>query len=187
MIRERPILFSAPMVRAILAGTKTQTRRAVKFNAAGRIQRAGKQWHRDDPEAVLACPYGRVGDTLWVRETLKAEGAFMVYAADNGRIDCGDLDWPACIEKRRTIPSIHMPRWASRIDLRITGVRVEKLQEISEDDAMAEGVDAAAALAIPCSEGFRVEFSRLWESINGPGSWDANPFCWVLTFERIKP
>ena len=222
-MKERPILFSAPMVRAILEGRKTQTRRAVRpqpyspADIEGRWGWAAPKLKRGDAlESMLKadllaamrdyCPHGQLGDQLWVRESLKADGDFMVYAADSARIDCGDIDWPAMIEKRKAVPSIHMPRWASRIQLEITGVRVERLQDISEADAKAEGAQFAdfgkdkwgnqnpgwRADRTPTRHEeslgtARFAYASLWESINGSGSWDANPLVWVLEFKRVKP
>lgn len=187
-MRERPILFSAPMVRAILAGQKTQTRRIVKPQPLGDTAwKNDDQWivsgHGEAGDTGLHCPYGQPGDRLWVRETWAygihalaaksdADGPF-VYAADQttqGRL---------CDRWR---PSIHMPRAASRITLEITGVRVERLRDISEDDAYAEGVTHAEWGGMNAREGFR----RLWESLNGTGSWEANPWVWVVEFQRIS-
>jgi len=132
---ERPILFSGPMIRAILAGRKTQTRRVAKLTGAGRVKEAGshRNWHLADPDAVKACPYGTPGDRLWVRETFCDTGCQRaVYRADTAV-----ENWKYRIWR----PSIYMPRWASRITLEITDVRLERLQDISEADAAAEGVE----------------------------------------------
>ena len=205
MTRERPILFSAPMVRAILAGTKTQTRRVLKAEpppGAERVIRPFRderlQWAATDPhdmeqgQLVLGeaprCPYGQPGDRLWVRETWARNedqlsetrmDTSLVYRADGetrAQDNGTDLPWR---------PSIHMPRAASRITLEITGVRVERLQEISVEDCIAEGMqsrmrehDAACDL--------RDQYRDLWEQINGPGSWAANPFVWVIEFRKLE-
>lgn len=186
---DRPILFSAPMVRAILAGTKTQTRRVItkfpwKFDGDNFMREFA---HHD-------CPMGHPGDRLWVRETwaetinvndmspwpdrphrfFEESGSAVIYRADgewewlddDGSIDEGHSSWK---------PSIFMPRWASRITLEITKVRVQRLQEISEEDAKAEG----------CSH---VEsFSNLWDSLNAKRghSWESNPWVWVIEFRII--
>ena len=125
-----------------------------------------------------------------MRETLRAKDGFIVYAADDGRIDCDGLDWPACIEPRKTIVSIHMPRWASRILLEITSVRVERLQGISEADCYAEGIQRTAFIGHVTDGDMeyvaRCDYRDLWESINGPGSWDANPWVWVVEFRRVE-
>lgn len=202
-MKERPILFSAPMVRAILSGQKTQTRRAYKVGNGGvwpnPNDRPGMQ------QATRNCPYGQPGDRLWVRETFmdllgtgvehrNADGIRQRYAfaaefhpgshADEARKDYG-LKWK---------PSIHMPREASRITLEVTGVRVERLQHISETDAIAESIEQhKTGLWLPCREKGkahidpRLAYRDLWESINGVGSWDTNPWVWVVRFNRIRP
>lgn len=200
-MKERPILFNGDMVRAILGGRKTQTRRAVKTWKDGRL-----------PNFVTgaregACPYGQPGDRLWVRESWSGEHwlsnvkpSERLGVANQHRLASfppetwywadgspDDGDW----EKPR--PSIHMPRWASRITLEITDVRVERLQDISEDDAKAEGVE-------PKLDGYKCydidkmgfyscaisSFDSLWSSINGPDNWDANPWVWVVEFKRLE-
>jgi hypothetical protein len=201
-MRERPIIMSAPMVRAILAGTKTQTRRAVKpygrddgFCIMETENRGLWPYRSDDGEScfitidgylnevALRCPHGVPGDRLWVRETHLIVGGKdsadprVVYRASN--------DGPDAWISPSWAPSIHMPRWASRLTLEITGVRVERLQNISEADAMAEG---ASPVLVPPDGGDQphvVGYCDLWESINGPGSWDANPWVWVVAFRRV--
>lgn len=208
-IKERPILFQGAMVRALLNGTKTQTRRVMKPQPrrvdGGVPFGDGPAWAHAEPcTAMIRCPYGQRGDRLWVRETsaqnwnqlsdtrmdrsyvYRADGE--QRAQDNGT----DLPWR---------PSIHMPRVASRITLEITGVRVERLQDISEADAVAEGViDLPLAVMPPGSlwaahatAGPKLHaktaagaYRLLWESINGPDSWDANPWVWVVEFIRIE-
>ncbi len=303
-MKESPILFSGPMVRAILEGRKTQTRRVVsersrvgyphceivafhasmtEFKTVGGLrfetrcpygQPGDRDWRRepipadgwyyvrgllaesaggdarpvyvrvhdgdllwgfserDDPEAMSldggptqeAVEWKRPGDRLWVRETFRyAEdlgedwerghtdvNPFLIYDAD-GHEQYWETDWPNyqpplnAAEVHNSegqpdhwrsygpIPSIFMPRWASRIDLEITGVRLERLQDISEEDAKAEG-----AIAEPCDHARRTcdeigcygstakaAFRELWESINGPDSWQANPWVWVVEFKRV--
>lgn len=204
-MKERPILFSAPMVRALLAGEKTQTRRVVKPQPfvsldaisgwAIPVPKKCQGWARDfldikGPNIDAACPYGEVGDRLWVRETfMDLQGTGVehrpdplgplhryAYQADTPPGSRGDearkeygLKWK---------PSIHMPRAASRITLEVTGVRVERLQDISEADAAAEGVHTDPAC--PAYDAYQA----LWEQINGKGSWDANPWVWVIDFRR---
>lgn len=251
MTKELPILFSAPMVRAILDGSKTQTRRIVKPSPkffSKQAQRLGIQYaksaHPDGSgngwifwsgntsaedtvklypgDQGITCPYGRPKDLLWVRETWQhiyaheeAESWEMShivelviddwmrgpapkvrpskgqtrYNADEGDHEqhyedkqCGNA-WP-------WRPSIHMPRWASRITLEVESVRVERLQAISEADSQAEGCGLAPALkdckgVEACGQTFRAGYAALWESINGPGSWDANPFVWCITFKHL--
>lgn len=194
-MKERPILFSGPMVRAILDGRKTQTRRVVKPQPDQRYYlRSGEnvpggeawacEWDGDEHNGMelhqqtIRCPYGVLGDRLWVREThaLWVPGCKggISYKADH--IDPRG-DGPSAPIKWR--PSIHMPRYASRILLAITGVRVERLHDISEDDALAEGADS--------SRHARDWFQSVWLSINGAGSWDANPWVWVVGFQRLTP
>lgn len=179
-MKERPILFSGPMVRAILNGTKTQTRRIVKpqpvhIDGLGTVM---------NPSVITgnSCKHGKPGDTLWVRETW-AHRALRVsgpegYGCPVFRADDVDRRLPSGPYNRvdRWRPSIHMPRWASRITLQITAVRVERLQDISEEDAIAEGVEFGA----------KESYRTLWDSINGAGAWDANPWVWVIEFKRVK-
>lgn len=189
-MKERPILFSAPMVRAILDGTKTQTRRVVKDRHIDAAPPACFfQWLRE------RCTYGKPGDRLWVRETWQAFFDDEV-PADRPRGPRHTMGIPARPDRKsfvfyradgpgpvhrdgyaaRWMPSIHMPRKYSRITLEVTGVRVERLQDISHADAMAEGMALDDAI---------YDYSRLWEQINGTGSWDANPWVWVIEFQRV--
>lgn len=189
-MRERPILFSAPMVRAILAGTKTQTRRVVKPQPQMVTNHRTAAWEGDPvvlmellSEAGRRGPYGQPGDRLWVREAWKAHTTFdhlpprdipeshVWYMADDG--------YKA---ESRYRQGMFMPRWASRITLEVTGVRVERLQDISEADALAEGIDMAEHFN---SQDPRVSFWSLWESINGAGSVEANPWVWVIEYRRL--
>lgn len=181
------------MVNAIISGRKTQTRRIIKP-----VQpRADGMWPAGrDP--VPDCPYGQPGDRLWVRETCRAEelksGLDGVrYLADNAFIviensqEASDrwFDLFSYGGKRGAgVPSIHMPRWASRITLEVTGVRVERLQEISHQDAIAEGVTGSTEMREQKLTVPHHLFADLWESINGPGSWEKNPFVWVLEFKQ---
>lgn len=165
---ERPILFSAPMVRALLDGSKTQTRRVVKCH----VEDYGIIRHTDK-----ACPYGQPDDRLWVRETWLqtnpfTEGGLHTY----GYRATDAIEFPDAVWK----PSIHMPRVASRITLEINAVRLERLHDISEFDAQAEGVHTD-----PASPAYDA-YADLWVQINGPGSWDLNPWVWVIEFKRIK-
>lgn len=212
-IKERPILFSAPMVRAILEGRKTVTRREVKKQAALDCLAAGFE------PAFLAlpgnsdlCPYGRQGDRLWVRETwycdhfevmrgpyLKPDDLNVSEAIDDGTlVYAADGLTPYEADQPIWKPSIHMPRWASRILLEITDVRVERLQAISDKQALAEGVRLYADHAA-LGDWYHVEgketysadprksFELLWSSINGPTAWDANPWVWAVEFKRVTP
>jgi hypothetical protein len=134
------------------------------------------------------CPYGNLGDRLWVRETFSYEenGPRIWYWAD------GNIAAFNCERPRPIKPSIHMPRWASRITLEITGVRVERLQDISYDDAIAEGCEQRTTCINPGKGVYshvnepQDDFSRLWKSINGAESWDANPWVWVIEFKRVE-
>jgi hypothetical protein len=195
-MKERPILFSGPMVRAILEGRKSQTRRVVKH----RNDSCGDPIMPNDPR--MPCPFGGPGDRLWVRETWCCENpayvaqykeepwrgspdpdnARILYAADPVHQNAG-CSWR---------PSIFLPRWASRITLEVTGVRVERLQDISEADAMAEGVTQGVyrgptgSIVATCEDQVVEGYRDLWESINGPGFWDANPWVWVVEFKRVE-
>lgn len=219
-MRERPILFSGPMVRAILAGNKTQTRRIAKEFAG-----------RDGLDAILrrfpnqnSCPYGQPGDRLWVREAFRfAASLDRLSPNDVGEkaLDAGyNTPWaptqfeadgrragawhgfdtpPTVTTPGKLRPGIHMPRWACRLVLEITGVRVEQLQAISYEDARAEGAfDPRLFVGDECREAGvesyeelarRLQwpqraFRELWCGINGQGSWDANPWVWVVEFRR---
>jgi hypothetical protein len=185
-MNSRPILFNAPMVCALLDGAKTQTRRVAKLTDAAHIKEVGghRRWHPADPDVIAASPYGQVGDQLWVRETF-------CDATDglHGRVLYRATGDTACKWK----PSIFMPCAASRITLEITGVRVERLQDISEADALAEGIVCAGdgngfqlADTTHYSNDPRESYASLWESLNGAGSWDLNPWVWVIEFKRIQ-
>ncbi|KFF48125.1 hypothetical protein GY26_16245 [Gammaproteobacteria bacterium MFB021] len=240
---ERPILFNDGMVRAILDGRKTQTRRALKHQppkGCGAIEgpemfaptvyvRGEEQpgpevfgAFSEDGEWSVKCPYGQPGDRLWVREAFALLGnedgacvdwddnlqkgderaAARIYRASCERAEYGlwripdkapwkpytnDLHYDGAWR-----PSIHMPRWASRILLEVTAVRVERLQEISEADAKAEGIQPAPGgwwsgadgQSSPTPAG---AYALLWESINGAGSWATNPWVWVVEFRVIEP
>lgn len=208
-ITDRPILFSAPMIRALLAGTKTQTRRAIKPQPDDnfypvdvglyhplRIGRDGEErpmserFGAYDDQDDYPCPYGKPGDTLWVRETWGLMGLGGVAARPTPLFKPG-LVFAADSTERplRWRPSIHMPRWASRISLRVTSVRVERVQDISEEDAIAEGVEGYDPEACwnAGTRSARMVFRDLWVSINGAESWEANPWVWVVGFERVTP
>lgn len=202
--KERPILFSGPMVRAILEGRKTQTRRVINFARLSSIRRGRlfysvplKSWaiasatdygtHIDEFVELVKCPYGDIGDRLWVRETFCesyeqqcADAAGMTNTSGKYWDYRADFENPG----RGWRPSIHMPRGASRITLEITYVRVERLQDISEADAIAEGCKAWKGVPGDGEMSAVEAFRRLWESINGADSWKANPWVWVVSFER---
>lgn len=193
-MKERPILFSGPMVKAILEGRKTQTRRVVKPQPM-MPWRAwdGAAHHWQDGDDLMRCPYGQPGDRLWVRETWSLiddheNMACIGYAAGPG-IDWA-REWIRCgvdrVEDARKFygkskaPSIFMPRWASRITLEVTGVRVERVQDITPEDKEAEGLN--------WNHGYGpAAFESLWNEINGKRGygWEANPFVWVVEFKQI--
>lgn len=173
--KETPILFNSAMVMAILEGRKTQTRRIAKINSAGRVQYKGKNWHVDDPNAIMACPLGQVDDRLWVRETSMAwwntsDSSFShvaAFKADGYQLEPGE----------RWVPSIHMPRAASRITLEITQVRLQCLHEIRDCDCVAEGVGDHLEFA-------KSKFQNLWNQIYQ--NWDANPYVWVVEYRLLE-
>jgi hypothetical protein len=210
-MEERPIIFSGPMIRALLAGMKTQTRRVIKFPSAPNHLGTWEPATLGEPGVYLdvlhtrpapvvacmthtrtgraiTCPYGSPGDSLWVREkfahlpdeyewavsnSVPARKGGLWYAADN--VVAGS-PWR---------PSIHMPRWASRITLELLSVRPERLQEISEADAFAEGVTAEDS--VPLGPAVSA-YAALWDSINGKRHpWESNPFVWRLEFRRVAP
>lgn len=229
-MKERPILFSAPMVNAILAGRKTQTRRIVKVappkgSSPGDIEQdedfADEWFYWIDgglKSTTFSCPYGQPGDRLWVRETLcrnsrdswgyKADGEFVTLPANDAQI--GAMYSWAHHKAGDTCVSIHMPRWASRIALEIAEVRVERLNDISIEDAEAEGLASVTKdgsmykYGIPDRDGLPGTdddgwpwmhwrqspvdaYEWLWQSIHGGGSWASNPWVWALTFKRVQP
>jgi hypothetical protein len=211
-VKERPILFSAPIVRALLDGSKTQTRRIVQPHRADDAfvlldhgdgwwpyrSEDGESANVDNMEYAFNCPYGKPGDRLWVRETWKAHTTFdhlpprdipethVWYLADDG--------YKA---ESRTRVSMHMPRWASRILLEIVSVRVERLNDCSATDAVAEGIrrlgpgferwhpDPADVDHTGSTQDPVLAYRGLWESINGAGSWAANPWVWVVKFKQV--
>lgn len=235
-MKDRPILFSAPMVLGLLAGSKTQTRRIAKLphqNPLGQWEalpwggpNGGRLRDGSTVPAtmvlghsrtgdIIGCNHGQPGDRLWVRETSRAEELLdgldgIRYQADGAFIKIMDdqsfaLKWLALKTYGKNkkhdgqltgpwIPSIHMTKWASRITLEITGIRVERLLDISEADAIAEGIerlpsgewkdygDPTDSCADPISS-----YRTLWESINGFQSSKDNPFIWVVEFKRITP
>ncbi|EAB4134911.1 hypothetical protein D7A78_13675 [Salmonella enterica] len=201
------------MVRAILEGRKTQTRRIMKVQPGTpefglrRIIESSKAnengmyfWSQDDACGIKArskpflFPYGEVGDRIWVRETFRVHSratdvATLVYRASvrnswteqTHRVPVAVCNKPATPEK--WTPSIHMPRWASRITLEITDVRVERLNSISDSDASKEGCCIADMESGDCLSDV---FTRLWTSIYGDDSWQANPWVWVIEFKRVE-
>lgn len=224
-VKERPIIFSGEMVRAILEG-ETQTRRVknIPQNAlAAWWDNTAWRFKLPDGFKLVRCPYGKLGDRLWVRETwrigawnIDAQAMAVDYRADGyarqewldveddelwerlwiqssddaeaAGLPLGDegFHWEPGQAPTRWRPSIHMPRWASRILLEITDIRVARVQDISEDDAMAEGILAPSPDSIDIGP---IEvFADLWDSINAKRgySWDRNPWVWVIGFRRIN-
>lgn len=221
-IKERPILFSAPMVRAILDGRKTVTRRALNAQVLKNIGYGVQlgECHELPSEGPLHpnsvsyyndfCPFGQIGDRLYVRETCFINDYREAAVPEGERADCeihyradGVPDFEGEEELIRWRPSIHMPRWASRILLEITDVRVERLQDISESQAIAEGIVGVAFRpddGWPICTGYMVgpddgksklettaakAFEGLWTSTGG--DWEANPWVWVVEFKRVTP
>lgn len=242
-MKERPIIFSAPMARAIMEGRKTMTRRQIKTitvesAAVGRhrvklteADHSGNDMRADFEEGMFACPYGQIGDRLWVREAFMAVGyggfgqtidsgyerfetIGIEFAAGGDPVTFDFLNGTAIDGTPESVdyamasrmsdsgpegyrPSIHMPRWASRIALEVTGVRVERLQDITNSDATAEGCQAIAGAkwqtfaeadaGSPMHDHTaRDAFAGLWDAINGEGSWAANPWVWVVEFKRVE-
>ena len=220
-MKQHPIPFSAPLVRAIRAGIKTQTRRVVKSKLVPIVEECFKvngKWcnHTFGYELGELCPYGVPGDQLWVRETWRTINDPATCIGD-----ALDIDYRANGEERigdrigtlKWKPSIFMPRWASRINLEVTGVRVERVQDISEEDAIAEGVYSRCVQAAPplhivtrfvapgvlhsncygdkdteaaAYTSAREAYECLWDSINGKTyPWDSNPWVWVITFKKL--
>ncbi|ELY4868778.1 hypothetical protein SM108_004056 [Cronobacter sakazakii] len=219
-MKERPIIFNGEMVRAILDGRKTQTRRIMKPQPTPcTLEKGGHWWPSNVFKTMLhieeemqngkggwgglvgdACPFGDIGDRIWVRETFQGplipedelsgflgenpdkfeSPAYCEYAADGGpRPEYIDADDNT---RHGWRPAIHMPRWASRILLEITDVRVERLNTISEEDAKAEGAPTECCVI---GDKHFLGFRSMWKSIYGDESWQANPWVWVIEFKRI--
>ncbi|EPK0101249.1 TPA: hypothetical protein ACNVBB_000128 [Klebsiella aerogenes] len=213
-ITERGMIFNGEMVRAILDGRKTQTRRIVK-GADGAVKFC-KEWDINGEEifvvlgekdhtgmnpvlGAISCPFGAVGERIWVRETWAEAGAcapdLKLYRANYPEHVPSIYENVPPAEEIRWTPSIHMPRWASRILLEITDVRVELLNAISEEDARAEGIIDGGCLNCgepePCGcanpePDATDAFAYLWQSIYGQENWNANPWVWVIEFKRVE-
>ena len=216
-VRERPILFSAPMVRAILDGRKTQTRRILKLDpftmdALDRLGigdlklgiggYGGMSYYDANGGCTsfpLRCPYGASGDRLWCREGIRLierrepkvglDRDTAVYAADGELTPLDTWCW-----QRTALPAIHMPRGLCRIELEVAAVRVERLHDITEEDARAEGVVLGEPIDVIANGerskavyfDARTAFAHLWCDINGADSWQANPYVWVVSFRRVE-
>lgn len=195
-MKEIPLLFSSPMVLATLADLKTKTRRTSKLDIINKspddwefLSFADGKYHFKNKLTnrlfSVKCPYGQVGDRLWVRETWQMHPSWNAFSPS--RITNHNCVYytatDGIIEESKVRPSIHLPRWASRLTLEVVSIKVERLNDITEADAMAEGVGTEG------EEGFATHwkaFSTLWDSINGEGSWDANPWVWVVEFKRLE-
>lgn len=229
-MKERPILYSAPMVRAKLAGAKTQTRRICKLPSHPAVggwscredglwipvatsNATKKQFVTSFPFGAYKCPYGKVGDRIYGKESHRYHDwtedgdPWIEYASDGAIRLCRvpsesrdrvqdiweELSDPKRLHDRacdtRWRPSIHMPRWASRILDEIVEVRVERVQEISESDAIAEGVTETFDSAGGCHERTTAKenYAKLWNEINGAGSWESNPWVWVIVTKAVQP
>lgn len=193
-MRERPIIFSSPMVRAILGGRKTMTRRVVKNLEINKESSYAKQLDFEKSNGIIegftsvllkdGCPYGIPGDRLWVRETFAPSGLHRVeyraFPADGSDFRC----------VTRWLPSIHMPRWASRITIVLESVRVERLQEISAEDCLKEGIPDVWShkydtFTPDVLDDIKHQFQYLWDSINGKKyPWSSNPLVWCISFKR---
>ena len=222
-MKERGMIFNSEMVRAILDGRKTQTRRPIKwkqtrFTEIGEREDGSKwPWSEDAEHACdfwHPCPFGAVGDRIWVRETWAEAGAsapdLKLYRANYPEHVPSIYENVPPAKEIHWTPSIHMPRWASRILLEITDVRVERLNAISEEDAQCEGVHTEvwdqtvvarnyAAIDeffqfwsedmphyVEMNQLYRSSFRSLWESIYGAENWQANPWVWVISFKRVE-
>jgi hypothetical protein len=209
-VKERPILFNTPMVQAILSGQKTQTRRIVNKAPTTEINHRlialdnGWNWQVDQQGIVptmhreihnpMVCPFGQIGDRLWVRET------FRLYDLD----ECPHADFPCgcprngtplykashdCGDGEKWKPSIHMPRSACRLILEITNIRIERLNDITSEDAKAEGFDYSthpSAIQMGYAIGAKTNFRVTWEQIYGHNEWNKNPWVWVVEFKVIQ-
>ena len=229
-VKERPMLFNGAMVRALLDGSKTQTRRIMNPQPdypiiiatdphTNRYQ-IGEREPVTEAALLRECPHGQPGDRIWVRETFRLTDTFdldspsrvgercidagykkpwapILYEADGWRRDWHHVGTPphdgTLPKQGKTRPSIHMPRWASRILLEIVSVRVERLNDCSDADAVAEGIGLNPSaigmkLTNPLGESMAIAmYCALWDSINGAGSWAANPWVWVVEFKRVTP
>lgn len=217
--KERPMLFSAPMVRALLDGSKTQTRRIVKNSMASGRSLDFQKTQAFQDQLTPYCPFGQPGDRIWVRENFRtldtfnsdspcgvgdlciAAGYSKPWAPIQYEADGAQVNWQSVGTRHqkpsagKLRPSLHMPRWASRIQMEIVSVRVERLNACSEADALAEGVKAEPCdhVRLSCEEigccgpMAKGMYAALWDQINGAGAWAANPWVWVVEFKRVTP
>lgn len=214
MSKAGPIIFSGEMINAILEGRKTQTRIIMKPQPKGNflyLSDINPEYACFDGSPAIRSPYGYIGDTLWVRETFVLESIYTDNPDDHLEVNCLRPHYratepephivPCDLEdeyddRTRRIPPLYMPKWASRITLKIKDIRVERLQDISEDDAIKEGVYQPEGFSIwiskdggPCQATPKWAFMELWQELydkDPAKSWSANPFVWVIEFERVK-
>lgn len=200
-MKERPIIFGTESIKAILDGCKTQTRR---LNSLKNINNNPEQWKVEYLEHGIAgfrntekllkeikCPYGKVGGQLWVREKLESDGATWMYSADRKFITLQKCDpkvpemisW-AHHKETNYCSAIDMPRWASRIDLEIVDIRIERLQDIAEKDAKAEGISPMKSQYN--LNPYKLGFKNGWDEINPKYPWESNPWVWVITTKPIN-
>jgi len=211
-MKTTPMLFSADLVNALIDGSKTQTRRPISNqNLVGKCGEVNiwaitkAMWERISKERPVSwgirrlCPFGQPGDLIWVRETTEADDdtsdcvTLSRYCADKGRVlsVCSRRKYSGPViahwdYSRPTRPSIHMPRWASRLTLKITDVRVERIKDISADDIRAEGIKPRFPITDQFTSGILTgQFMDLWESAYGDKSWHSNPWVWCLNFQVI--
>lgn len=219
-MKERPILFSGEMVRAILDGRKTVTRRVVKpqpheattffgelvargkmsFHAMMGNPKDSDEWYCAPKSKQEFCPYGQPGDRLWVREQIyNNDGDWAYSSPPSGWVPVGPDGWSEKVAHKGVIPSIHMPRWASRITLEVTGVRVERVQDITDEEVKREGLNEDLVPVVKTSDivfpdtqpqrfvNWRGGFQKLWDSINASRGfgWDKNPWVWVAEFKKV--
>ena len=177
-MKETGILFTPDNYTKVKDGVKTQTRRIVKLTDSGRVKLAGstKNWHLEDPDAVQACPYGTIGDRLYVKEAClaRANGKAYLYKRDYSPVEAAGIGgmyggWKS---------PLFVPKRSARLWLEITDVQVQRLIEISQLDAMEEGADGPD---------YKVGYKAIWESIHGPGSWESNPYVWAISFKKVGP
>lgn len=197
-MKDRPILFSGPMVRAILEGRKTQTRRIIKPQPECLQDVQAIQYHLATGEPFIVgrgFTYGQPGDWLWVKETWRTTGALDHVKPSNirpgapieynaGGHNVNGFQGHPLTGMGKWRPSIFMSKWMSRVILEIVSVRAEKLRDISNEDCLKEGMSDATNPELKAN---RKWFSELWESINGPFSWDVNPWVWAVEFKEVKP
>jgi len=213
---ERPILFSTPMVQAILQGRKTQTRRVIKeakgWDYNWHVAKI-KEEHKDGinryemrcgsqySTKIFKCPYGKVGDILWVKETsiVNKNACRRFFVADGYKKSISE-ETGRPFDYEKVVPSIFMPKLAARIWLEITNIRVERLQDISEEDARAEGAykvyedengnfyhpEAETARLVGDHGDYKTGFKAIWQSINGKERWISNPWVWVVEFKKVN-